>query len=130
MGPFHKFIYFLPILNKEVYKMKVNQDILVSCNQCTLKVPITQTTYDKDGKNLICFECYNKLAQGIEPQVYKTIQSADFPKKIHYKCLNCTFKFSRSEEFSFTGICVNCGKKNIEIEQKIVAKDRKSLLDY
>jgi len=112
--------------------MKVNQDILISCTQCALKVPITQTTYNKNGKDLICFECYNKLAKGIEPEQYKTVQSAEYPRKINYKCMSCHYKFSRPENFPFTGICVYCGKKNVSAEQppQVILKDRKNLLDF
>ena len=108
-----------------------NQDILVSCNKCTAKVPITQTTYDQGGKNLICFECYNKLAKGLEPEPYKTLQSAEYPKRISYTCSHCHFKCSRTEDFVFNGLCVNCGRRAVQTEEKqFVLKDRKSLLDY
>ena len=107
-----------------------NQEILVHCNQCNLKVPIGQTTYN-ENKNLICFECYNKIAQGITPEPYKTVQSAESPSKIYYSCNYCGFKFSRSEDFSFTGICINCGKKTAKTEQRVeILKDRKTLLDF
>ena len=112
--------------------MVPKQEVLVSCNRCTVKVPIGQTIYEKDGQNLICFECYNKIAKGLEPEVYKTMQSADLPAMISYRCNNCNFKFSRPDTFQFGGHCFNCGKAHVVVEEKVVIpmKDRKSLLDY
>ena len=106
-----------------------NQDIIISCTKCTLNVPIAQTTYDRNGKNLICFSCYNLVAKGGSPE--KIIQNAQV-ERVNYECLSCHFKFSRNAEFQFGGKCFNCGKKAVQAEntQKVIARDRKSLLDY
>ncbi len=107
------------------------QEVLVSCSKCTLRVPIGHTIYTKDGQNLMCFECYNKIIKGIEPEAYKTVQSAEMPKKINYICIACGFKFSRVETFHFGGYCFNCGKAHVQVENKIIeTKDKKTLLDY
>ncbi len=107
-----------------------NQDVVISCTRCTVNVPIAQTTYDGSGRNLICFNCYNKIAKGIEPD--KVVQTAEVPDKISYKCLSCGFKFARSSSFHFGGHCFNCGKTSVQKEetQQIMLRDRKSLLDY
>jgi len=111
--------------------MVPKQDVIVICKKCDLTVPINQTTYDNSGRDLICFECYNKIAKGQEPEKYNTVQSADYPVRVHYKCTQCHFTFSRSEEFTFNGLCFNCGKSSVEVDgKKIEIKDRKNLLDY
>ena|SRR3989338_1491841 len=110
--------------------MVPNQDVIISCTRCTINVPIGQTTYENNSKNLICFNCYNKIARGVQPD--KLIQSAELPEKIDYKCIACGFNFSRGREFSFGGHCFNCGKATVQIQEtkQVIAKDRKSLLDY
>ena len=109
--------------------MMPNQDIVISCTRCTLNVPIAQTTYDNNGKNLICFNCYNHVVKGIQPD--KIVQTAQVDR-VNYSCLSCHFKFSRNASFQFGGKCFNCGKHAVQAEatQQVVARDRKSLLDY
>ena len=110
--------------------MSPKQDMIITCKRCDLTVPINQTTYDGSGKDLICFECYNKIAKGLEPEKYNTLQSAE-PNKVHYKCNNCHYGFSRNIGFAFNGLCFNCGKQTVEIDgMKVEVRDRKSLLDY
>lgn len=106
------------------------QEVTVSCTRCTSNIPIGQTTYDSSGRSLICFNCYNKIARGEQP--HKIIQTAVPTDRINYRCFNCKFKFSRSINFNFNGICFNCGRTSVELEEtkQIVMKDRKSLLDY
>lgn len=110
--------------------MNYDQDVIISCTRCTANVPINQTTYDNNGKNLICFACYNKIAQGQVPD--RIIQTAEIPDKIHYECLACNFKFSRLRSFQFGGHCFNCGKPKVKVTKtnQVIMKDRKSLLDY
>ena len=112
--------------------VKPNQEVLISCTRCTVKVPIGQTVYEKNGQDVICFECYNKIASGVEPEVYRTIQSAEGPRRINYKCDYCGFRFSRLETFQFGGRCFNCGKEHVGAEEQktFFTKDRKTLLDY
>lgn len=107
-----------------------DQDVIISCTRCTVNVPIGQTTYENNSKNLICFNCYNKLARGQQPD--KIFQTAEAPERTSYKCLSCGFKFTRGREFSFGGQCFNCGKKAVQAEmtRQILTKDKKSLLDY
>lgn len=108
------------------------QDMIVTCNRCALTVPINQTTYDNGGKSLICFDCYNKIVQGLETGQYKIIQSGDVPKRLNYRCSFCNFEVSRSENFTVTGICFNCGKKSLQPSEQnqMMLRDRKSLLDF
>ena len=107
-----------------------NQDVVISCTRCTSSVPIGQTTYDINGKNLICFNCYNKIVRGAKPD--RLVQSAEMPERLNYTCLACGFKFSRAVAFQFGGHCFNCGKPSVQREEtkQIVMRDRKSLLDY
>ena len=107
-----------------------NQDVIISCTRCTVNVPIGQTTYESNSRNLICFNCYNKLARGVQPD--RVVQYAEAPDKINYKCIACGFKFTRAKAFQFGGHCFNCGKAAVQAEQtkEILARDRKSLLDY
>ena len=110
--------------------MPHTKDLSISCTRCTTPVSLGQTTYDSSGRNLICFNCYNKIAKGEEPE--KIIQSASIPARIDYNCFSCGFKFSRSVAFHFTGICFNCGKQTVRTEKQehVVMRDRKNLLDY
>ncbi len=110
--------------------MSLNQDVIISCTRCTVNVPIGQTTYENNTRNLICFNCYNKLAKGQEPD--RLVQTAEVPEKTAYKCLSCGFKFSRTRNFQFGGHCFNCGKAAVQAEEtkQVLFKDRKSLLDY
>ncbi len=75
--------------------MVPNQEAIIACTRCSSMVSIGQTTYDNNGKSLICFGCYNKLARGVEPD--RILQSAEAPDKVDYKCLACGFKFSRAK---------------------------------
>lgn len=111
--------------------MELDQDIIVACTVCTSKTQIGSTTYDRTGKNLICFGCYNKIVQGKQPEVYRTIQSEN-PDRLFYNCVACGYKFSRSKEFKFNGLCFHCGKNTIQIEQtqQTITRQRKTLLDY
>ena len=106
------------------------QDVIVSCTRCTNQVPINQTTYENNSKNLICFDCYNKLAQGLHPD--RVIQPLEPGERLSYKCSHCSFTFSRSQNFQFNGKCFNCGRTALRTEnnQRVIVKDRKSLLDY
>lgn len=110
--------------------MVPNQDVIISCTRCTVNVPIGQTTYESNTKNLICFNCYNKLAKGTQPD--RVVQTAEGPDRLTYKCLSCGFAFSRAKSFQFGGHCFNCGKTKVQREEtkEIVLRDRKSLLDY
>lgn len=106
-----------------------DQDVIISCTRCTATVPIAQTTYENNSKNLICFNCYNKLAKGVQPD--RVLQSSETPQRIDYKCIACGYSFSRPKEFQFGGHCYNCGKAAVQAEQnQTLTKDRKSLLDY
>jgi Zn finger protein HypA/HybF involved in hydrogenase expression len=108
-----------------------DQDVVVSCTRCTVNVPINQTTYENNSRNLICFECYNKLAQGLHPD--KVVQKAEPSDRLNYKCNNCGFKFSRGVNFQFSGACGNCGKHTLEIEetqQRVLVKDRNNKMDF
>ncbi len=106
------------------------QDVIISCTRCTSNIPISQTTYENNTKNLICFNCYNKLAKGVQPD--RLVQSAEAPQKLNYKCIACGYSFSRLKEFQFGGHCFHCGKPTVQLEQSTesLTKDRKSLLDY
>lgn len=110
--------------------MVPNQDVIISCTRCTANVPIGQTTYENNSKNLICFNCYNKIARGVEPD--RVVQTLQAPDRIAYKCLACGFGFSRTKTFQFGGHCFNCGKATVQREEtkQFVLRDRKSLLDY
>lgn len=107
-----------------------NLDTMVACTRCTSSVPIENTTYDSNGKKLICFGCYNKLVKGIIPD--RVLQSAEIPTRFNYTCLSCGFKFSRAISFQFGGGCFNCGKQAIQkdLTKEMIFRDRKSLLDY
>lgn len=108
-----------------------NQDILISCARCASNMSINHSTYDSGGKNLICFNCYNKIVRGLKPD--KLVQSALTPDKMLYNCLSCGFKFSRTTSFQFGGHCFNCGKSSVqraETGENVVFRDRKTLLDY
>jgi DNA-directed RNA polymerase subunit RPC12/RpoP len=107
-----------------------NSSVIISCSRCTAHVPITKSTYE-NGKNLICFDCYNKVVKGQIPD--RIIQTGAMPDRVNYSCYNCGFKFTRGPDFQFGGQCFNCGKQSIKaskIQQQEVMKDRKSLLDY
>lgn len=110
--------------------MVPNQDVVISCTRCTVNVPIGQTTYENNSRNLICFNCYNKLARGVQPDVL--VQSAQAPDRVGYKCLACGFRFARSKTFHFGGHCFNCGKPTVQLEEtrQVMVRDRKNLLDY
>jgi len=111
--------------------MGPNQDVIISCTRCTSNVPIGQTTYANNSRNLICFDCYNKIARGQEPD--RIVQTAELPDKVGYKCMSCGFSFSRARSFHFGGHCFNCGKASVQLQetsQRIQVKDRKNLLDY
>lgn len=110
--------------------MVPDQDTIISCTRCTTNVPLSQTTYDKSGKHLICFNCYNLIAKGIEPD--KILQTSEDGDRVNYTCLSCGFKFTRVSTFQFGGRCFNCGKASVQKEatKQMMTKDRKSLLDY
>ncbi len=110
--------------------MMPNQDIIISCTRCTINVPIAQTTYNNGGKSLICFNCYNQVVKGSGPE--RIMQNADLPERVNYNCLSCGFKFSRGASFQFGGKCFNCGKQAVQAEatKQMIARERKSLLDY
>ena len=107
-----------------------DQEVTISCAFCSVNVPIAQTTYNLTGKELICFNCYNKLAKGKQPD--KVMQSEEAPEKISYNCTYCSFQFSRARSFEVSGRCVNCGRHSLKVEEtnQIILRDRKSLLDY
>jgi len=111
-------------------ELKPNQDVVIACTSCSIKVPISQTTYDNSGKNLICFDCYNLIAKGDRPD--RLVQSAEAPEKVYYKCMACGYSFSRSISFHFGGRCFNCSKQSVQVidTKEVLVKDRKSLLDY
>ena len=109
----------------------MEQNMQILCKRCSLKVPISKMRYDQSGDNLICTSCYERLYKKEEaekPQVYQSAVS----DRVKYNCLSCGFKFSRSEEFSFGGLCFNCGKPTVQREdtKRVIVKDSKNLLDY
>ena len=111
----------------------MEQNVQVMCKRCSSKVPLSKMRYDKNGANLICVSCYTQLyttAQNQEEK--KEVYQSAVSDRIKYHCLSCGFKFSRAEDFSFGGLCFNCGKPTVQREdtKQIIVKDSKSLLDY
>ena len=102
----------------------MEQRVEVVCKKCSSKIPLSQMRSDKNQGVLVCVNCF----EGKSEEFY---QSAD-SKRVKYHCQACGFKFSRGENFSFNGLCFNCGKKSVQREDTkvVVMKDSKNLLDY
>ncbi len=102
--------------------MATNQDIAIACSRCKKSSPIKSMKYDKDGKNLICPECYdyryNPTEAKKEAKKMKYVAEEDpyFEKKIKYKCQKCKMGFMIKRRPDLKKRCPYCGGEQI-VEQ-------------
>lgn len=102
------------------------QDILVSCKNCEIKIPMSKTRFDKTGHVLICLKCYKDI-YGVNGE--KILQTAD-PNRTSYSCSYCNYKFSRSKEIDVL-VCPYCSKSGLNQDSLAITKvPDKRLSDY
>ncbi len=107
----------------------MGEETLILCQRCSSKKDMNQMKLDKAQNILLCAKCYYQVyAKGKEDRV---LQAADV-KRVHYSCMHCGYKFSRSESFVFGGLCFNCGRNMLQREdtKELLVRPAKTLLDY
>ena len=111
---------------------------LYQCALCTLKFPFDKVKYSKDGKKLICIDCYAKLMKKDQKQANENNQKPGIKLRagqtrdgsIKVMCANCNYKFFYRPNFN--PICPYCGKKSIRKYEELTAEKliKESSKDY
>ncbi|MEM4267674.1 MAG: hypothetical protein QXK37_02480 [Candidatus Woesearchaeota archaeon] len=113
----------------------------VICKKCRQKVSINSVRYDLNGKDLICFDCYDKqqwalkkagfaerrepaselrLSQVAKSEISKTQKTEqtklEKPKgeRIKYICTSCQYRFTMGKQSAQAKRCPYCGKETLE----------------
>ena len=90
----------------------------LTCNSCKSRVALAGMRYSKDGKGLICENCWTKQSNGVnlrvKPQTTFTRQSDNTPrKKVDFVCRSCSFRWSRAIDFRGPKLCPNCSRDTV-----------------
>ena len=102
-------------------ELQLKGDVLITCKGCKNRFSIRELRYDKEGKDLICKECFAN-AKGSSSKQKATLRQIpteqleptgprmrDAPDLMNYYCFVCRYKFSRKADFKFEN-CPSCGK--------------------
>ena len=112
---------------------------LYQCALCTLKFSFDKIKYSKDGKKLICIDCYNKImkkdqkAQANEnKQNFERRPRASQPKEEGIKviCVKCNYKFFYKPKLK--PMCPYCGGNKLRKYEDLTAEKliKESSRDY
>lgn len=96
--------------------------IRMECNNCGKRVIFTSMSYGRDGKSLLCNNCYKR--ENPDPA------TKDMKEKDKYVCNSCKYKFSVGKGKKNI-MCPYCGKKNVSPASKLSADNilKESILD-
>lgn len=103
----------------------------IICKKCKQKVSLDKVRYDQNGRDLICFECYDKtqwamkkagFAERPDPSpTVKLVTPAKKPvekpknvEKVKYICSMCKYRFSLKKDGEAAKRCPYCGKDSLE----------------
>jgi len=105
--------------------------LTVTCKQCSNRVLIKETILDKKVGALVCNFCVEKTMREAEKARKLAEQQ---PPKVYYTCTNCNYKFTRSINFVFSGVCFYCGKYGVtrddDTTKTKIGPSHRSILDY
>ncbi len=100
--------------------MKSNTYPLYMCTSCKTKVDFEDIRYDKDGKNLICHDCYESTVKkkSSENESQKKIkieyEQRTYPSEVvKLICKDCRYKFSLAKVSRINLACPYCGGKKL-----------------
>lgn len=93
----------------------MDSGLLYTCSICKGKFEVGKIRYSKDGKRLVCFDCYSAPNRTVKEGKKKVeVKLEPFKKKvIKLICLNCRYKFSWNNESRISLICPYCGSKSL-----------------
>lgn len=97
------------------------QDSTLVCGRCKKRTSVSEMRYDKDGKSLICKECYayrynnNKLESfGSERKMIKNEKKDPYEGMVvKYRCNICKQNFTLKRRADIRKRCPFCGRENI-----------------
>lgn len=101
---------------------------LYQCTLCTLKFPFDKVKYSKDGKRLICVECYNKILKkdqkDEEARQRKEARYASQPEgeAVKVMCVNCSYKFFYRPKPHLKPKCPYCSGNKIRRYEELTAE--------
>jgi|SRR3989338_1078238 len=104
---------------------------LYQCALCTLKFSFDKIKYSKDGKKIICVDCYNKIMKKEQKaqtddhkQNFETKLRSSQPREggIKVMCANCSYKFTYKPKPQLKPKCPYCGKGNIRKYEELTAE--------
>ncbi|MBI2575076.1 hypothetical protein HYV82_04280 [Candidatus Woesearchaeota archaeon] len=99
------------------------------CGLCNSRVDIREMKYHKSGSYLMCRNCHEKQSPGAKVAVQTpapAIKSVNevarkSPAKVSYRCKNCSYRFSRAQDYVFES-CPYCGKKTVSVVERSAAQ--------
>ncbi len=99
------------------------------CGLCNSRVDIREMKYHKSGEYLMCGSCHEKQSPGTKvvtkapsPAIKAVAEVAKkSPRKISYRCKNCSYRFSRAQDYAFEA-CPYCGKKTVSVVERSAAQ--------
>lgn len=102
----------------------------VKCNRCSKEVSLNYLRYDKNGKDLICFDCYIKQHPEAKNKSFQEVHKVDIkPKKkvpyetTTYVCNDCSYKFELKKGTTVTKRCPYCSSGRIEKYVPVMADE-------
>ena len=82
------------------------------CSVCKNKFAFKDVKYSKDGKELVCKGCYQKISEKKEKK-QEVKGSAIEEKAIKLICVKCRYKFSYKKGSRVKLICPYCGSNKL-----------------
>src|SRR3989338_2360917 len=92
--------------------MEAHTPQLYLCAICKGKFQFKNVKYSKDGKRIICADCYSKDVKNTtkkETKDIKTTNGQPIKETIKIICVNCNYKFSYKKGSNTKLMCPYCG---------------------
>lgn len=102
---------------------------MLRCGLCNSRVDISEMKYHKSGEYMLCRSCHEKQFPGAKVVVQKQSPAIKelaevarkSPAKISYRCKNCSYSFSRAQDYYFDA-CPYCGKRTVSVVERSAAQ--------
>ncbi len=100
----------------------------IKCHRCGNMVGLQYVRYDKNGRDLICFDCYLKQHPEARSTSFRELHIVDInPRKKgeskKYMCSSCGYKFYLKKGTPAAKRCPYCGSESVEEFVPVMADD-------
>ena len=99
--------------------------MLYTCEACKGKFQVENIRYSKDGKTVVCVDCYNqvKTADKSKKKIEISPVSSKISDMIKVICVDCRYKFTVRNPADKVKInCPYCGKNRIMRDETTASK--------